>query len=91
MGNMCMQILTTQVFVPILAYSVNVFCERNRQGPGSHQLYFGTDTKGRFNHNLGKLVQSFTQSEALILGCNVADIGTHSCRKGLRNLLYWIS
>jgi hypothetical protein len=67
---------------PILAYSVNVFCERNRQGPGSHQLYFGTDTKGRFNHNLGKLVQSFTQSEALILGCNVADIGTHSCRKG---------
>ena len=67
---------------PILAYAVNTFCERNRDGPGNHKLFYGSDTKGRFHHNLNKLVQSFTPEEILVLGCEAGDIGSHSCRKG---------
>jgi hypothetical protein len=67
---------------PILALAVLIFCCPNRTAHGRQQLFYGTNSKDRFNHLLRQLLNSLTEDELQMLGCPPNDIGGHSLRKG---------
>ncbi|KAH9114901.1 hypothetical protein AeMF1_011037 [Aphanomyces euteiches] len=66
---------------PILALSVLLFTYPDRLD-GKHQLFVGTDNKGRFGRALRRILMSLSDHELQALGCDAQDIGTHSLRKG---------
>ncbi|KAF0730381.1 hypothetical protein Ae201684P_013259 [Aphanomyces euteiches] len=66
---------------PILALSVLLFTYPDRLD-GKHQLFVGTDNKGRFGRTLRRILMSLSDHELQALGCDAQDIGTHSLRKG---------
>ena len=64
----------------VLALSVLLFVRGT--GPGTHQLFVGKDSKGRFSMNLMNTVYNLNDAEQVKLGCKPGDVGSHSARKG---------
>ncbi|KAF0721482.1 hypothetical protein Ae201684P_001408 [Aphanomyces euteiches] len=66
---------------PILALAVLTFSFPERVD-GRHQLFVGTDNKGRFGRSIRKILLGLNDDELQLLGCDRTDIATHSIRKG---------
>jgi hypothetical protein len=49
---------------------------------GRHQLFVGSDSKGRFGRALRSVIAALSDDELAMLGCRAKDIRTHSIRKG---------
>jgi hypothetical protein len=66
---------------PVLALAILLFSFPTRPS-GKQQLFAGTNSKDRFGHLLQRVLLSLNETELQQLGCPVADIGSHSFRKG---------
>jgi hypothetical protein len=67
---------------PILALAVVVFAGPARDTLGRQQIFLGSNNKDRFAKTLRQVVTNLPEADLQVLGCERADIGPYSLRKG---------
>jgi hypothetical protein len=70
------------VVCPILALGVLVLCKPLHLFDGSQQVFEGNRSECRFSEILSVILGEVSESQKMLLGSDVKDIGTHSARKG---------